>query len=695
MSSKEYIKQSFTQNSKTTKDRNIIKIKAELNRRNKADDLLKLPKKTQHVNSLKKIKINRSIIAISLKEKNDKNNNNKKPKIKVSNSNKKFNIANILNSKKQISYRNKDFLSNRKNPYQSAYVLNKSNLEKSSFNKIIKSIKLGLNNKNKNKINNFKPNSNINDYHKSVNTISNVNKKNKKGYNNSINLVTDYNNSHKKTKNNNRNNNKIYDSINQISEDQKDIRLNTQRNCSYNNSLIKLSSLKVNTDNKDKNNNKEEEKEKDKIKIDNYIGEKQNNSINGKFNLSFTEVKSQNDNHSLAIIKEANAINKKDVLNNNYNTNNNKKFYRNMNQRRLIFQKMNLTKINNKNKMEILNKLNNNELDKRKKRINLSCSNNLRNMNKSLKLSTEELKIDKNNEKNNNINTNDNNNQNNNISLSSNSEQNTDNVFNGKIENYHMSKELGKGSYASVKLATHILTKNKYAIKMYTKCSLLSKQKKNTVKNEINILKQLDHVNIMKLYEVIDTEKYLYLVLEYIKGCSLLDLVKKEHDHVLKEKRAINIFHQVVQGIAYCHSKNICHRDIKLENILVKNNDEVKIIDFGFAIKNDTNTYNKLLCGTPSYMSPEIVNKKKYIAQYSEVWTLGVLLFVMLYGRFPFKGKNEEDLFMKIKEGDLCLPEDKFVSSKVKKLLEKILVVDPKKRPTAQDIDNYLQLYVL
>jgi len=699
MSSKEYIKQSFTQNYKT-------KIKAELNKRNKAENILKLQKKTQHVNSLKKIKISRSIIAISLKEKKEDKNNKNKIKIKVSNSNKKFSIANMTNSKKQISYRNNDFLSNKQNPYQSAYVLTKSNLEKNSFNKIIKSIKLGLNNKKKNNINNFKPNSIMNDYHKSVNTISNTIKKNKKGHTNSINLVTDYNSNHIKVKNNN--NNKITDAINQVSEDQKDIQLNSQRNCSYNNNfLFKLSSLKVKTE-------QEKEKEKDKNIIENYTNEKPNNNINGKFNLSLTEINNQNDKYSMAAIKQKIAQKKKDGLNRNYNINinNNNILNKSMNQRRLIIQKMNLIK----NKKENLNKLKKNDFEKEKRRINLSCSNNLRNINKSLRLSNEELTFQKNinnisindnkknintNDNKNNFNTNDinniNNNENNNISTSSLllDNQNNENIFNGKIENYHMSKELGKGSYASVKLATHILTKNKYAIKIYTKCSLLNKQKKNTVKNEINILKQLDHVNIMKLYEVIDTEKYLYLVLEYIKGCSLLDLIKKEHDHTLKEKRAINIFYQVVQGIAYCHSKNICHRDIKLENILVKNNDEVKIIDFGFAIKNDTNTYSKLLCGTPSYMSPEIVNKKKYIAQYSEVWTLGVLLFVMLYGRFPFKGKNEEDLFMKIKEGDLCLPEDKFISSKVKKLLEKILVVDPKRRPTAQDIDNYLRLYVL
>ena len=575
-----------------------------------------------------------------------------------------------MNSKKQISYRNNDYLSNKNNPYQSAYVLNKSNLEKNSFNKIIKSIKLGLNNKKKNNIKNIKPNPNsiLNDIHRSVNTISNsnantnTNKKNKKDHNNSINLVTDYNINHMNIKNNNNN---------RISVDKKDIKLNTQRNCSYNNSLIKLSSLKVRTDKKKDN------------KIDNYTSEKQNNSGNGKFNLSFTEIKNQNDTNSLAVNKEKDKINKKDGVNNNFNLD------RNMNNRRLIFQKMNLIKI----KKENLNKL-----SQEKKRMNLSCTNK----NKSLRLSNEELTFQKN--KNNNTSDNNiniiNNNDKNKISISTSSSnlenQTTENkIFNGKIENYLMSKELGKGSYASVKLATHILTKDKYAIKIYTKCSLLNKQKKNTVKNEINILKQLDHVNIMKLYEVIDTEKYLYLILEYIKGCSLLDLIKKEHDHRLKEKRAINIFNQIVQAIAYCHSKNICHRDIKLENILIKKNDEVKIIDFGFAIKNDTNTYNKLLCGTPSYMSPEIVNKKKYIAQYSEVWTLGVLLFVMLYGRFPFKGKNEKDLFMKIKEGDLCLPEDKFISTKVKKLLEKIIVVDPKKRPTAQDIDNYLKLYVL
>ena len=159
-----------------------------------------------------------------------------------------------------------------------------------------------------------------------ANTNTNTNKKNKKGHNNSINLVTDYNINHMNIKNNNNN---------KVSVDKKDIKLNTQRNCSYNNSLIKLSSLKVRTDKKKDN------------KIDNYTSEIQNNSVNGKFNLSFTEIKNQNDTNSLAVNKEKDKINKKDGSNNNFNLD------RNMNNRRLIFQKMNLIKI----KKDNMNKL--------------------------------------------------------------------------------------------------------------------------------------------------------------------------------------------------------------------------------------------------------------------------------------------------------------------------------------------------
>ena len=265
-------------------------------------------------------------------------------------------------------------------------------------------------------------------------------------------------------------------------------------------------------------------------------------------------------------------------------------------------------------------------------------------------------------------------------------------IFNGKIDDYLITKELGKGSYATVKLAVHKNNKNKYAIKIYSRESLLDPQKRNTIKNEINILKQLDNVNVMKLYEDINTPKYLYLVMEYINGISLLETIKKDKNHYFEEKRAIKIFIQIVKGISYCQSKNICHRDIKLENILLIDNDIVKIIDFGFAVKTNKETYQKLFCGTPSYMAPEIVNKEKYIAQYSDLWSLGVLFFAMLYGRFPFRAKTQDELFVKINEAYVIFPDDIEVNYKIKDLLRKIFVVIPTQRISLNEILNELIL---
>jgi serine/threonine protein kinase len=264
-------------------------------------------------------------------------------------------------------------------------------------------------------------------------------------------------------------------------------------------------------------------------------------------------------------------------------------------------------------------------------------------------------------------------------------------VFNGKIDDYLITKELGKGSYAVVKLAMHKVTKNKYAIKIYSKQSLIDPQKRNTVKNEINILKQLDNDNIMKLYEVIDTSSNLYLVLEYINGINLLEIIKNEKYHFIKEERAKKLFIQVVKGIQYCHKKNIFHRDIKLENILVLKDDTIKIIDFGFGIKCNRDTYQKLFCGTPSYMPPEIVKKEKYIACYSDVWSLGVLFYAMLFGIFPFKGKDDDELFEKINEAKFFFPEYNKIGDKTKELFEKIFIVNPIQRISLDDMINMLE----
>ena len=264
-------------------------------------------------------------------------------------------------------------------------------------------------------------------------------------------------------------------------------------------------------------------------------------------------------------------------------------------------------------------------------------------------------------------------------------------IFQKKIDDYLITRELGKGSYAVVKLAMDKKTKNKYAIKIYSKTCLIDPQLRNTVKNEINILKQIDNENVMKLYEVIDTQSNLYLVLEYINGINLLEIIKNEKNHFIKEFRAKKIFSKIVQGINYCHQINIFHRDIKLENILVLKDDSVKIIDFGFGIICKSDTYQKLFCGTKSYMPPEIVKKEKYIASYSDIWSLGVLFYAMLFGVFPFKGKDDDDLFDKIIEAKLNFPEYNPISDKTKELFGKIFVINPSERIKLDEMINYLK----
>ena len=258
-------------------------------------------------------------------------------------------------------------------------------------------------------------------------------------------------------------------------------------------------------------------------------------------------------------------------------------------------------------------------------------------------------------------------------------------------EVYQKVKQIGEGSFGEVWQVVHKQFRKSYAMKIMQMSQGINIKE---IKNEINILKQLDNINVMKLYEVIDTPKYLYLVMEYINGVSLLETIKQDQNHYFEEKRAIKIFIQIVKGILYCQSKNICHRDIKLENILLIKDDIVKIIDFGFAVKATKESYQKLFCGTPSYMAPEIVNKEKYIAQYSDIWSLGVLFFAMLYGRFPFRAKTQEDLFDIINEANVVFPEDIEISEEIKDLITKIFVVNPTQRISLNEIINELSNFI-
>lgn len=260
-------------------------------------------------------------------------------------------------------------------------------------------------------------------------------------------------------------------------------------------------------------------------------------------------------------------------------------------------------------------------------------------------------------------------------------------MFKNKIEDYIIGREIGKGAYASVKSCVHKPTGAKLAIKIYDKVKLDDMHKKNAVKREIQVLKILNHSNIVKLYEVIDTIKNIYLIMELVNGISLLSYLKSKSDRRAGKENTVKLFKQLVEALNYCHEKNVCHRDIKLENIIVDNDLNLKLIDFGFSAIISNNKLQNFFCGTPSYMPPEIVQKKEYLAYNADVWCLGILLYTLLCGCFPFVGDNEKDLYGKIMKGIYTIPN--YIDTDEKHLLEKLLSISPLSRPSTDKVSIY------
>jgi serine/threonine protein kinase len=253
------------------------------------------------------------------------------------------------------------------------------------------------------------------------------------------------------------------------------------------------------------------------------------------------------------------------------------------------------------------------------------------------------------------------------------------------LSEYTIGNTLGTGSYGVVKYGVHKATDRKVAIKIYDKSKMTDINQQKSVQTEIKILLKLDHPNIVKLYQHIDTNKYIYIILEYISGHSLSTSLKRKPTRRLEEFEANKYFHELLQALDYCHSKGITHRDIKLENTLIDNaNKRVKLIDFGFATCFSNLKKVKLFCGTPSYMAPEIVSRKEYCGPPVDIWAAGVLLYVLLTGSFPFKGNSDSELYKNILKGHLVFPD--YLSIAAKQLISKMLSLDPTKRPRAADL---------
>lgn len=252
------------------------------------------------------------------------------------------------------------------------------------------------------------------------------------------------------------------------------------------------------------------------------------------------------------------------------------------------------------------------------------------------------------------------------------------------LKDYTIGSTIGTGSYGTVKYGIQKSTQKRVALKIYNKSKFSEKNQEKTIQNEIKILSKIDYPNIVKLYHTIDTPKNIYIILEYVSGGSLNTLLKRKTNRRLEELEAIKIFEKLLLTLDHLHSKNITHRDIKLENTLIDQNGNVKVIDFGFATCFSNDKKTKLFCGTPNYMAPEIVGKKEYYGPPVDIWAAGVLLFVLLTGTFPFRANNDKELYKKIINGHYVVPE--YVSNKAQSLIGKMINFDPDKRPTAGEL---------
>ncbi|XP_018579500.1 serine/threonine-protein kinase MARK2 isoform X4 [Anoplophora glabripennis] len=249
------------------------------------------------------------------------------------------------------------------------------------------------------------------------------------------------------------------------------------------------------------------------------------------------------------------------------------------------------------------------------------------------------------------------------------------------IGKYKLLKTIGKGNFAKVKLAKHVPTGKEVAIKIIDKTQLTPGSLQKLFR-EVRIMKMLDHPNIVKLFQVIETEKTLYLVMEYASGGEVFDYLVL-HGR-MKEKEARSKFRQIVSAVQYCHQKRIIHRDLKAENLLLDSEMNIKIADFGFS--NEFTPGNKLdtFCGSPPYAAPELFQGKKYDGPEVDVWSLGVILYTLVSGSLPFDGSTLRELRERVLRGKYRIPF--YMSTDCENLLKKFLVLNPAKRASLETI---------
>jgi len=259
----------------------------------------------------------------------------------------------------------------------------------------------------------------------------------------------------------------------------------------------------------------------------------------------------------------------------------------------------------------------------------------------------------------------------------------------GFNELYRLGKNLGEGAFSIVKEGSHKQSNHSYAIKIVTK-SKLTQEDEVALRDEIGVLKELRHAHIIRLYDVFDEPQYYYLVTERMRGGELFDRVVAKSYY--NEKEARDVCRILFKAMAYCHSREVAHRDLKPENLLLlseSDDAQIKIADFGFAKKCPAPKCLATQCGTPGYVAPEILEGLRYDTK-ADIWSLGVITYILLGGYPPFIEQNQRDLFRKIRKGQYEFHADYWgqVSQGAKDLISSMLTTDPDARISAEGALN-------
>jgi len=250
----------------------------------------------------------------------------------------------------------------------------------------------------------------------------------------------------------------------------------------------------------------------------------------------------------------------------------------------------------------------------------------------------------------------------------------------GLSELYKLGKAIGEGAFGFVRVAQQRLSRELIAVKTFEKVRLRDSSSRRRLENEIRVLQRIRHPYIVRLYEVFESPKRIHLCMEHVSHGTL-------HRHLtihkrLPENEVRRLVRQLVGALAYLHQRAIAHRDIKLENVLLDEKCDVRLIDFGFAILSRGKL--RVPCGSPAYTAPEILLAHEYDGQLADVWSLGILIYVMLAGRFPFQGATRAELSRNVLRGSFATPSG--LSREPESLLRRVLVLDPHQRYSIEHV---------